>query len=135
MTLRIDPDGTIQTLDGDVFTCARAEFKFTSVLHCRAPFLDDGSHAVYVGIIEDFSAQDMPLNRKAWALYGGSPIYGPMFFGRDETGYVTGEIADMVRSPITEWRIPDEAIEVITTMVPERPAMLARREEANRHEH
>ena len=47
--------------------------------------LNERGEAVIVGIIDDFGiANGLPLNRTAWALYGGSPIYGPMFIAQDD---------------------------------------------------
>jgi hypothetical protein len=52
-----------------------------SVVTCHHPALA-GTHVLYV---DDFGLTlGRPLNRKAWALYGGSPIYGPAVLLRDD---------------------------------------------------
>lgn len=39
-------------------------------------------HVLYV---DDWGkVKDLPINRRAWALYGGSPIYGPAVLARDD---------------------------------------------------
>lgn len=127
MTIRIDPDGTVTHIDGDVLTAARAEFAQTTVVTCQAPILPGG---IWVGVIDDFGAQDQPYNPKAWALYGRSPIFGAMFFGADGqadgSGFVPEFLAEIISLPLDEWNLPEQVLTVLTTE-PERPDMLGRR--------
>lgn len=41
--------------------------------------------AVHVLYVHDWGKViELPINRRAWALYGGSPIYGPAVLARDD---------------------------------------------------
>lgn len=80
--LRIDPDGTVTTHeDADPLKLGAKAFDGqTDVVTCRNPFVSE----VSVGVVHDWGAVGgMPLNEKAWALYGRSPIFGPMFYSLD----------------------------------------------------
>lgn len=95
--LRVDPDGSVLRYDEPCSDdMARVEFDgLTTVVRLRAPFLD----SVHVGWLHDFGAVNgMPLNRKAWGLYGGSPCYGPMFVQRDDRGPLDPDLCLMVES-------------------------------------
>lgn len=80
--IRIDPDGTITDIEGDdLFAVAQPMFDSIDVVTCRAPFFD----GFLVGAIDDWGrSMGLPLNRKAWACYGRSPIFGPMFIAHDQ---------------------------------------------------
>lgn len=80
--VRIDPDGSVHDIDGEnLIAAARAAFETIDIVTCRAPFYD----GFLVGAIDDWGrTKGMPLNRKAWAAYGRSPIYGPMFLAHDQ---------------------------------------------------
>lgn len=66
-----------------------------TVAKCHHPDLD----RVYVLFLGDFSALDgSPLNRRAWALYGGSPIYGMCVLGADDREPIAEHVVDMVTS-------------------------------------
>jgi hypothetical protein len=123
--LRIDPDGTVTELLGTALEAGHTEFKFTTVVTCAAPFLP--TDEVWVGVIDDFGAESLPLNRKAWGLYGRSPIYGPMFLGTDSHHDVPAEVAAIIALPLTEWPIPERAVQYLTETQPERPNMLSER--------
>lgn len=98
--VRIDPDGTVDLVDGgDLLSVGRTAFDGrTDVITLRSPEVD-ASWGVMVGVVHDTGLLDgLPLNRKAWALYGRSPIYGPMFvaFDQDDVGG---------RDPLETWFI------------------------------
>ena len=82
--LRIDPDGTVTDGGPLALEAAKAEFgPTTDVVSLQNPIC--GSGRVTVGVSHDFGIREgLALNRKAWVLYGGSPIYGPMFVGDDD---------------------------------------------------
>lgn len=89
LCLRIDPDGTvIEYTDPDLLGLAHAEFEETDVVVLRSPWYDervlpDGAPPL-VGVIYDWGRDlGLPLNVKAWALYGRSPICGPMWIALD----------------------------------------------------
>lgn len=123
MSLRIDPDGTVTHLDAPALEAAHAVFDHSTVVLLHAPFLT-GFH---VGIVDDFGAADLPINRKAWALYGGSPIYGPMFVGSDATGHVDPTLAELIERGIDKWGLEPHTIRYLQTVTPERPPMVAER--------
>lgn len=122
--LRIDPDGSVTRLDEFAWTAGQAEFDHTTVVTCGAPFV---GQSVHVLVLDDFGAADLPLNRKAWGLYGRSPIYGPVFVGRDDGDEVDEELAATVEAAIGDWPIPSHVAELLTTDNPSRPGMLADR--------
>jgi hypothetical protein len=106
--IRINTDGDITRLEGwDMLARASEEFASTSCVACvLAPFLRE--LGVFVMVIDDFGAEDMPINMKAWALYGRSPIFGTAFFGydSDEGGGrsdLPESLIDMVSQPIESW--------------------------------
>jgi hypothetical protein len=64
-----------------------------TVVTCHHPNLD----RTYVLFLGDFSAVDgSPLNRRGWALYGGSPLYGMCVMGADDRDPIDPEVIDMV---------------------------------------
>ncbi len=103
--LRIDPDGTIIEIDDpDLLGVSRAAFDgSTQVVACAAPWLPG-----HVGVVHDWGrTEGMPLNKKAWACYGRSPIFGPMFlaYDQDEAGgrpELHPEIAEILQSDLAE---------------------------------
>ena len=106
-TVRIDPDGKITELAEDGHEAASIAFgSSVTVVTCAAPMLPPG---VFVGWIDDFGAQDLPLNMKAWALYGRSSIFGPMILGMDSGGPVPAHVIDMLNEPIEAW-VPAETV-------------------------
>jgi hypothetical protein len=84
--VRIDPDGTVTRLAGSNLldqghiACGGAlEF-----LALRAPEPLGPGGGLLMGAIADRGALDgLPLNVKAWTLYGRSPVCGPMIVGYD----------------------------------------------------
>lgn len=80
--LRVDPDGTVTAYEGaDPLRLAGEAFDGRNeVITCRNPW----TRRTTVGVVHDTGRLDgLPLNEKAWALYGGSPIFGPMFYSLD----------------------------------------------------
>lgn len=128
MTVRIDPDGSVTEVPGKALDCGHDAFGHCTVVHCTCPLLPE--HRLWVGIVDDFGAQDQPLNRKAWALYGRSPIYGTMFLGRDDGGSITPALIAVLAEPLEHWPVPDTALAILNGPEPDRPAMLVRREDA-----
>lgn len=78
----IDPDGTVTPLSGRLLDLGREAFDgMTSVVVLHHPMVAD----LLVGCVHDWGlVKGLPLNRRAWTLYGRSPIYGPMFVALDE---------------------------------------------------
>lgn len=83
--IRIDTEGDVTLIEGsDLLARAGEEFSALTVVSCHiAPILQDYMPPVFVLALDDFGAEDMPINYKAWALYGRSPIYGTAFFAYD----------------------------------------------------
>lgn len=83
----LDPLGTARSLLGDQ----------VSVYSCNNPGALEPRD--YVLVIDDFGdAKGLPLNRKAWALYGRSPIYGPALWYRDDHEPIPPELLAAVTS-------------------------------------
>lgn len=132
-SIRIEPDGTVYDLDDNAVLAAHDEFKHTTVVTCSCPMLPVIPGDVpWVMVVDDFGAQDAPLNRKAWALYGRSPIYGVAFVGRDDDGPVTQGLFNVVKREIDQWPIGSYAKALFADVEPARPPMLATREDADR---
>ena len=80
--VRIDPDGSTHHLDDRyVLVHAQAAWRERDVFTLTNPVFDPDT---FVGIVEDYSFNARPLNIKGWVLYGRSPLFGPMFVGRDD---------------------------------------------------
>lgn len=130
--IRIEPDGTVYDLLSLPLEAGRSQFRHTTVVACHCPMLPVIAGDVpWVMVVDDFGAQDAPLNRKAWTLYGRSPIYGTAFLGRDDDGPVNTGLFNVVKRDIDQWPIGAYAIEHFTGEEPERPRMLATREDAD----
>lgn len=113
--IRIDPDGTITDIEGsDILAVAQPVFDSIDVVTCRAPIFQ-GS---LVGVIDDWGrVNGLPLNRKAWACYGRSPIFGPMFLAHDQDD--DGHREPLDPALIALLRLPVESIvpaHIITLM-------------------
>lgn len=106
--LSIDPDGTVTALNGDPMVMARAEFNdLTTVVTLHHPLTGFGEGRICVGWIHDFGAViPLPVNRKAWILYGGSPIYGTMFVAADDRGPLDEEFVRVLLSD-EDWIGPE----------------------------
>lgn len=127
--IRIDPDGAVAVVEGNALDVARAEFTHCTVVACSAPFLPPDS--TWVLCVDDFGAEDQPLNRRAWGCYGRSPIFGVAFLGRDGGGTIPAGLAHVIGKDIREWPIDAAVAEFLMTNEPERPGMLVRREDAS----
>jgi hypothetical protein len=105
--IRIDTAGEVTRLEGgDLLRLAHEEFEATDVVACHiAPILEDYMPPMFVMVIDDFGAEDMPINYKAWALYGRSPIYGNAYFAYDASSD-----ADATQRP----DLPDVLVETVT---------------------
>lgn len=64
----------------------------------------------WVGVIDDWGmTKRRPINWKAWALYGRSPIYGPMVVKPDSPAEtIPDDFVKRIAAPIEEW--VDEAV-------------------------
>lgn len=81
--IRIDVDGTLTRLDHRlVLDAAKTEYESRDVVVLNHPQLGRGQ---FVGVVSDWGRLDqLPINWKAWALYGRSVICGAMFVARDD---------------------------------------------------
>lgn len=131
LTLRIDPDGSTAVVDKPLMTAATDEHRHTSVVVCAGPVVD--GRPLHVMFIDDFGAEDQPINRKAWALYGRSPIYGVALLGLDgDAGELADDLVELLAKPLDEWpMIPPQALAALTGDEPPRPEMVARRADAD----
>lgn len=113
----IEPDGTI------VVDQTAAEILVETlqdvgadVVTLRSPHLPAG---VYVGWVDDWGVtKGLPVNMKAWALYGRSPIHGPMVVRRDDGLDIPDEYVEHLARPIEEWldaEILDRMYEILRT--------------------
>lgn len=112
--IRIDPDGTVTRLDTtDVLLEGRELFSLPTTFTCQ-PIDEQAAveagypcfHVPLVGVCHDFAYTETPVvNPKAWALYGRSPIAGPVLLARVDHEPFDDEwldriSADWVRSPL-----------------------------------
>lgn len=103
--IRIDPSGTVTRMDGDLHVnlLALAERELGATIdvvtvrpHDWAPFPDDD--APLVAVVDEWGrSKGLPVNVKAWALYGRSPLVGPVFLAFDSASD-------------GRWPLPDEWI-------------------------
>lgn len=72
------------------------------VLH--APMLPTAADP-WVGFIDDWGmVKHRPINMKAWALYGRSPIYGPMVLRNDDPSTpIPAEFIRMICLDVESW--------------------------------
>lgn len=58
-----------------------------------------GRDRVYVLHIDDWGkTKGLPINRRAWALYGGSPIYGTAVLSADDGGPIDEALIELISS-------------------------------------
>jgi hypothetical protein len=133
--IRISTDGEITRLEGgDMIAASHEEFSHSSVVVCRdAPILAEFSSGLFVMVIDDFGAEDMPLNPKAWALYGRSPIFGTAFFAYDSyegngRPDLPDAMIDRITEPLEAW--VDARVIAYMNDHADRPVMLMTRAEA-----
>lgn len=107
--IRIGADGSIVPVAGrDLLGVARLEFGASNVcvVTCAAPWLSDT--IPFVGAVHEWGVDmGLPLNPKAWLLYGRSPIVGPMLFGYDQDDAgdrpdLPAELVETMRKPLRE---------------------------------
>lgn len=56
-----------------------------------------GRERIYVLYIDDWGkTNERPINRRAWALYGGSPIYGLAVLAADDQAPIDPAIIELV---------------------------------------
>jgi len=126
--LRIDPDGTITPMAGDALTIAQDTYKHTTVVSCGSPLLHPyGDPRSFIGVIDDFGAQDLPANMKAWALYGRTPIYGTMWLAHDYKIEIPAELIATLSEPVESWVDKDVLAHCADVLKEGRPEMLGKR--------
>jgi hypothetical protein len=93
-SLAIPAEGRAHVLDMPAATAAAELIDGPlTVATCHHPQLDR-THVLFLG---DFSAVDgSPLNRRAWALYGGSPLHGMVVLGADDREPLDPDVIAMV---------------------------------------
>jgi len=86
-----------------------------TVVTLRAPLLED--FGTCVGFIDDFGALpgDRQLNARAWALYGGSPIFGTMVVARDDDQPLPDTLVTVLTARWDTWT-PEHAATAMRTM-------------------
>lgn len=82
----------------------------SDVVVLRSPLIPHDQFDPYVGYTDDWGmVKGLPVNMKAWALYGRSPIYGPMVVKTDLTSEIPAAVIDMVTKPLDKW-VPREVL-------------------------
>lgn len=113
--IRIDTCGTVTRCQGaHLIEEARAHFRLLDLLSppevdvVSFRLLEDWRHPApkpggqIVGAVHQWSrVEGFPLNVKAWALYGRSPLCGPVFIAHDGDG--------VDRDPLPDWWIDEIA--------------------------
>ena len=101
--LIIQPNGEIATIEhpdvrGDAVRVIGETQDVVSVSGLIEWGLRDPIH--FLRIDDWGQTKALPLNRKAWALYGRSPIHGPAVFHRDEgEGPLDPRVVELVTDP------------------------------------
>lgn len=109
----------------DVFEQSNRLHKNLDVVSMRSP-ATTYYHDHVIGFIDDFGAIDgkSQLNKKAWALYGLSPIFGDVLialedpFDEEDGGYqpFDSDFVDMICSDIENW-IPANILALMDEMI------------------
>jgi hypothetical protein len=104
--IRIDPDGTITRCQGEAFDEAHNHFTGLCEVVTLAQEIE-GRHIkfdeILVGWIDDLGRyKPLPLNKKAWALYGRSPIVGTMFVADDYGSDLRDLLIERLRAPFED---------------------------------
>lgn len=56
-----------------------------------------GRDRIYVMHLDDWGAtKELPINRRAWALYGGSPLHGLVVLSADDRGPIDDWVIELV---------------------------------------
>lgn len=93
--LVIPTDGPCFDSDSDPATIAKELLATSSLDVVMARAL--GRDPLHVLHIDDWGkTKELPLNRKAWALYGGSPIYGLAVLSADSGGPLDQHVVTLV---------------------------------------
>lgn len=97
LTLVIHPTGPVETHDTPPGALAEQVIAGPpTVITCHHPALTGRTHVLFLG---DFSALDgSPLNRRAWALYGGSPVHGTVVLAADDRQPLDPDVVALVTS-------------------------------------
>lgn len=72
-----------------------------TVVTARAIQEHRGLHVMYIddwGAVQLGDRMPLPINRRAWALYGGSPIHGLAVLTRDDRSDIDPSISVMLNS-------------------------------------
>lgn len=125
MTARIAvwPDGTVST-DPDTIDALMTELAAdgTDVVMLASPVAAAWRNRRHrrvvplVGYIDDWGATKHPVNMKAWALYGRSPIYGPMVIKDDLDLDLPAGLVDMLERSIDDW-VAEDVLERMGTFL------------------
>lgn len=104
LVLKIAADGTVsESPFTQAHEAAHAELEHTPVVTLHHPMFV----SLTIGYVDDWGATNgSPLNEKAWALYGGSPIYGPMWVADDNLGDLDPEVVALLLGD-TDWVGPE----------------------------
>ena len=102
--LQINSDGTCIRRDIPADKVAQAEVSDSlDVLSVRHPLFERGRYVLYV---DDWGAvKELAINIKAWALYGGSPVYGAAVLGEDDQLPIDDRLIELI-----EGEFPDPII-------------------------
>ena len=98
--IKIPTEGPIEWVDVQSLIGSTG-YEHETVVTLRTPLLGDGP--IHVGVLDDFGGQDLPLNSRAWALYGRGPIHGTMIVGRDDDLDVADWLYETISEPIEKW--------------------------------
>lgn len=104
--IRIDVDGTITRCVGDAFEEANKYFPICSVV-TLAPKVEGRLltfGAPLVGWIDDVGRfKPLSINKKAWVLYGRSPIVGTMFVCDDSGADLKEYLINYLEADVDIW--------------------------------
>jgi len=96
-SLSIPPEGPVMVSEEEPDALARQLLRTDKLHVVTARAL--GRDWLHVMHIDDYGAtKPLPINRRAWALYGGSPIHGLAVLSADDGGPIDDEVIEMVSS-------------------------------------
>lgn len=58
----------------------------------------------------------LPVNRKAWALYGRSPLVGPVWVATDDRAPLSDRWIEIISRPIEQW-VPADVLQAMTRVL------------------